>query len=272
MKGIPDYEPMLAAYHRAFAPELEAMVDTLPIREAMHVLDMACGDGVYSPWLARRIGPSGRVVAVDLLPQYLEIARKAAIASGHGEGIEFVTAGIDTLPFEDQSFDLCWCAQSFYSLPDPVESVRHLARVTKPGGVVAALEADTLHHVLLPWPVELELAIRMAELEDLVENVARPRKFYVGRRLREVFRKAGLERIQVRTFAADRMSPLGPDERLHFSEYLKALEGRVSARLKGSFREAFQRRIDPDSKDYLLDDPDLVATTIDHLVSAVKPR
>ena len=46
-----------------------------------------------------------------------------------------------------------------------MEALRHLVRVTKPGGVVAVLEADTLHHVILPWPIEVELAARAAELE-----------------------------------------------------------------------------------------------------------
>src|ERR1035437_8054189 len=78
---VPSYEPMLAAYHRAFAAELRAMVATLPITEGQNVLDMACGDGVYSPWLAELVGSGGRVVAVDVIPEYLDIAREEAAKS-----------------------------------------------------------------------------------------------------------------------------------------------------------------------------------------------
>src|SRR4051812_38665309 len=120
---IPSYEPMLAAYHRAFAPELRAMVGTLPLSEGQAVLDMACGDGVYSPWLAERVGPTGRVVAVDVMPEYLDLARKTAASSPLASIIEFTAAPIESLPFDEATFDLCWCAQSFYSLPDPVEAV-----------------------------------------------------------------------------------------------------------------------------------------------------
>ena len=56
---VPSYEPMLGAYHRAFAVELRAMIAALPISEGQALLDMACGDGVYSPLLAERVGAAG---------------------------------------------------------------------------------------------------------------------------------------------------------------------------------------------------------------------
>ena len=177
---LPAYEPMLAAYHRAFATELRAVVGALPMAAGQIVLDMACGDGAYSRWLAERVGPSGRVAAVDVRPDYLEIAREDVSEPP----LEWLAASIDALPFADDTFDLCWCAQSFYSLPDPTDALRHMLRVTKPGGIVAVLEDDTLHSVLLPWPIEVELAVRVAELTALSEKSDNPRKFYVGRRLR----------------------------------------------------------------------------------------
>ena len=60
---------MLAAYHRAFAAELRVMVDTLPLAPGSVVLDMACGDGVYTPWLAERVGPDGRLFAFEPQPR-----------------------------------------------------------------------------------------------------------------------------------------------------------------------------------------------------------
>lgn len=271
MPSVPSYEPMLAAYHRAFATELRGMIGILPIAEGQSILDMACGDGVYSPWLADRVGPRGRVVAVDVMPEYLEIARTEAKKSPLAPIIEFSAAPLASLPFEDGTFDLVWCAQSLYSLPDPVESLRHMLRVTEPGGFVAVLEGDTLHHVILPWPVEVELSVRAAELQALAEISENPRKFYVGRHLRHVFREAGLDGIESRTFATDRSAPLGSDERAYFTEYLKALAQRVSRYLEGPIRREFDRLVDPASGAFLLDDPDLTATCIDHVVWGRKP-
>ena len=64
----PCWPPIIAA----FAAELQAMVACLPIREGDRVVELACGDGAYSPWLADRVGPSGLVVAVDVSPEYLK--------------------------------------------------------------------------------------------------------------------------------------------------------------------------------------------------------
>lgn len=269
---VPAYEPMLAAYHRAYASELRAMVQSLPLTEGQAVLDMACGDGVYSPWLAERVGPRGRVVAADVMPEYLDLARQEAAKSPLRGIIEFAAAPLERLPFEDGTFDAVWCAQSLYSLPDPVDSLRHMLRVTKPGGVVAVLEGDTLHHVILPWPIEVELAVRAAELKALAESSDRPRKFYVGRRLRGVFRQAGLEEIETRTWASDRAAPLGGDERAYFEEYLKGLVERIAPHLDGKTRERFDRMTDPGSDEFLLDEPDLTATLIDQVVWGRKPR
>ncbi len=272
--ALPDYQAMLGAYHRVFAGELRAMVAALPLTPGMRVLDLACGDGTYSPMLAARVGPSGSVVALDLRPSYLTTAREqvqSGPAAGARAPIDFVAANLDRLPFPPGHFDAAWCAQSLYSLPDPLEAVRRLRQAVRPGGVVGVLENDTLHHVLLPWPVEVELAIRGAELEALQETSDRPRKFYVARRLARLFRAAGLERVEVRTFATDRRGPLDGDLRTYLSEYLGSLADRVARRLADADRVPFERLIDPASDECLLDDPDLTLTLLDRVVWGVCP-
>ena len=120
---LPDYEPLLASYHHAFGAELRAMIGELPIREGDRVLEMACGDGAYSPWLAERVGPSGIVVAVDVSPDYLRIAHDESTRSATAARIAHVAAPIERPPLPDDTFDLVWCAQSLYSLPDPLVAV-----------------------------------------------------------------------------------------------------------------------------------------------------
>ena len=72
---LPGYAPTLLAYHRAFERELRELIAGLPLRPGDRVLDLACGDGVYAHWLAERLGEGGRVLAVDLSPAFLELAR-----------------------------------------------------------------------------------------------------------------------------------------------------------------------------------------------------
>ena len=264
---LPDYAPMLADYHRAYARELRAMVASLPIREGDRVLEMACGDGVYSRWLAERVGRRGSVTALDVSPAFLDLA--GMNTAGHR--VDFVAAAAERMPFADNTFDLVWCAQSLYSLPDPVEAVRLMARVVRPGGVVAVLENDSLHHILLPWPVEVELAVRAAELLAFVDESEHPRKYYIGRRLNEVFREAGLEDCRKSTWATNRQAPLGPDERGFLGKYLRDLLERAGPRLEPTMRARFESLVDSRSDDYLLDQPDLTVTCLDHVVRGTKP-
>ncbi|WZO98584.1 methyltransferase domain-containing protein [Isosphaeraceae bacterium EP7] len=265
---LPDYQGLLGAYHRAFAAELQAMVDSLPIAQGDRVLDLACGDGVYSAWLARRVGETGLVASVDLLPAYLRLTRDQA---GGDPRVSPTAARLEDLPFADGAFDVVWCAQSLYSLPEPVEALKQMARVVRPGGVVAILENDTLHHVLLPWPVDVELAVRQAEHDAYKRESDEPEKFYVGRRLVQVFRDAGLVRPAEQSRATVRQAPLGPDERTFLLEYFRDLANRARPRLTPAMQTTFDALTTPGSPHCMAESPDLSLTCIDHVIWGFKP-
>lgn len=264
---LPDYAPMLRAYHAGFAAELGAMVGSLPIAPGDRVLDCASGDGAYLPLLRGRVGPSGLVVGLDLSPAYLA----AAAESGAGDEVALVAGALERPPFPAGSFDAVWSAQSLFSLPEPAAAIARMAAAARPGGLVAVLEDDTLHQVLLPWPVDLELAVRVAERAALAEQSDHPRKFYVGRQLVALFRAAGLVDIRARTFASDRQAPLDPDTRAFLAEYLKRLGESVRSRLTPERRAEFDRLADPASPDFLLDSPDFAATVVDRVVWGRRP-
>ncbi len=268
---LPAYAGMMAAYHQAFAPELKAIIDELPLDRARRVLDFACGDGSYSGWLADRVGAEGEVVALDISPAFLAHARQGLRRARSAAAVRFVQADIRNLPLADGGVDLAWCAQSLYSLPDPVQALRQMARTVRPGGHVAVLENDELHHVVFPWPVEIELALRQAELASFVESSERPRKYYVGRDLCRLFRAAGLRRCQARGVVFTRQAPLDRPARAFFTAYLKDLERRTRPHLEPSLRTLFRRLASPRSRMFLLSAPDLTITCMNHVVVAVKP-
>jgi ubiquinone/menaquinone biosynthesis C-methylase UbiE len=269
--GLPDYEPMLAAYHRAFDPELREIVAGLPIREGDKVVEIACGDGAYSPWLAGRVGPTGAVLAIDISRDYLRVARSETSRTAVASRVAHAAAPIERLPLPRDAFDLVWCAQSLYSLPDQLEAVQAMADVVRPGGTVAVLENDTLHQLVLPWPVEVELAVRKAELEAFAERDESPGRFYVGRRLVELFRDAGLIEIRARSFAATRQAPLDASGRAFLIAYLDGLRERAADRLDVATRKTFLELVDPGSDAGLVNRPDLTLTILNHVVTGVKP-
>lgn len=226
----------------------------------MRVLDLACGDGFYTRRIAERLGPSGRVTGTDNSLAYLAEAEEAATGETPRATIDFVAAAVDRLPFPTDVFDLVWCAQSLYALPDPVAAVRHIARVLQPGGLVVVLENDTLHQVLLPWPVHLELPLRAAELRAFQAGGRSASKYYVGRRLPAILAAAGLEPLRMTTYAFDRQAPLGIAERGLLQRYLEEVADRVAPYLDSVLLQEFQRLVDPGSPEHLLGQPHLTMT------------
>jgi len=267
--ALPAYAEMLLAFHRAHAPELRAMIDDLPLRVGDRVLDMACGDGVYSCWLAEHVAPHGQVVGVDIAPAFLELARQIAAHSLQAELIAFQQGDIAALPFDDGAFDLVWCAQSMYSLPDPLAALRELKRVTRPGGTLAVFENDTLHQMVLPWPPELELAVRQAQLAALAEE--KSAKFFIGRDLCAAFNDAGIDSCRITSYTTVRHAPLDDDERCYLTGYLRDLGERARPYLDPATRRAFDNLVSPGSPAYLLDRPDFVVTYIDIVACGVVP-
>ena len=268
---LPDYARMMSAYHRAFARELKEIVSSLTIRQGDRVVDFACGDGSYSRWLAQQVGPDGKVVALDISAAFLDVARQKSQASAMWRRIQFVQGDLRHLPLAPGSFDLVWCAQSLYSLPDPVDALQRMSGSLRGGGHLAVLENDEFHHVLLPWPVELELALKKAELLSFMDQSDRPRKFYVGRYLPQAFRDAGLVKCRARSIAFSRSAPLDRTSRAFFGGYLEDLWRRVRPHLEPGIRKRVECLALPGSDQYLLSSPDLIITCVNQVMTGVKP-
>lgn len=270
-RSLPGYDRQLSAFHRAFERELQAIVSGLPLRSEMRVLDLACGDGFYTRRIAERLGSGGFITGVDINLAYLSEATDEASRRGRHATIDFVVASFDRLPFADATFDLIWCAQSLYTLPDPVVAVGHMARVLRPGGVLAVLENDTLHQVLLPWPVRLELPLRVAELRSFLEKSESSSKYYVGRRLPAILAAARVEPLRMTTHAFDRQAPLGEAEQELLQGYLEHVTKRVAPHLDAALLQELRQLGDPGSPLHLLRQPYLTMTWLSVLALGRKP-
>ena len=252
---LPEYAERLATFHRAFESELRELVAALPITAGMRILDVGCGDGFYMSLLAARLGSSGLVTGLDINPAFLDVARKNESLRAAACDLQFVVGKLSDLPAMHEQFDLVWCAQSLYSLPEPVSSLRQMASALGPGGVLAVLENDTLHQLMLPWPSHLEIALRVAEYAANTQKSRRPEKFYIGRRLPATFAAAGLEPLGFRTQCIDRGAPLDDDLR-HFLElYFRNLRDRIQDHIDAETASEFAELADPASSAYLLNDP-----------------
>jgi ubiquinone/menaquinone biosynthesis C-methylase UbiE len=114
-----------AGYHRHLdEAEVETVADLVRGRE---VLEVGCGTGLI---LARLAGLARRAVGVDLSPGMLALARE--------RGLDVVEANATALPFPDASFDVAVSFKVLAHIPDIRGALSEMARVVRPGGIVAA--------------------------------------------------------------------------------------------------------------------------------------
>ncbi|MEV6738733.1 methyltransferase domain-containing protein [Streptomyces sp. NPDC051104] len=114
-------------------PAYTAAVAALGLREGDRVLDAGCGTGRAVTPLRAAVGPSGQVLGADLTPAMLQ----AAVRAGRDRDGLLLLADVAALPLRAESLDAVFAAGLIAHLPHPAENLRELARVVRPGGLLA---------------------------------------------------------------------------------------------------------------------------------------
>jgi demethylmenaquinone methyltransferase/2-methoxy-6-polyprenyl-1,4-benzoquinol methylase len=114
-------------------------VASLELRAGARVLDLATGTGDLAIMVARA-HPDVTVVGVDPSSKMLEVGQKKLVEGGLTERIELQVGDAQALQFPDRTFDGLCIAFGIRNVPDRLQGLREMARVTKAGGRVAILE------------------------------------------------------------------------------------------------------------------------------------
>lgn len=122
-------------YESRFVPAIFAqwaplLVDAAGAEPGLVLLDVACGTGILARTAADRVGPTGKVVGVDLSEGMLTVARRLS------PDLEWHHGDAEDLPFPDGAFDVVVCQSALMFFPDATQALREMGRVCKPHGTV----------------------------------------------------------------------------------------------------------------------------------------
>ncbi len=126
-------------YERYFVPDIgEPFARRTIAAAALHpgdrVLDLACGTGIAARLAAEATGSPGSIVGIDGHPGMVDVARATG---AHASEFEWHVGAAESLPFDDEAFDVVVCSLGFQFFGDKATALRQMRRVLAPGGRVS---------------------------------------------------------------------------------------------------------------------------------------
>jgi len=120
----------------------EKVIQRSGIQKGMQVLEIGCGSGAITTFVARAVGNKGNVHALDIQPKMLQQLENKLSQPENRDitNIKLIESSAYDLPFDDNSLDLVFMVTVFGEIPDHDKALKEIKRVLKPGGILAITE------------------------------------------------------------------------------------------------------------------------------------
>jgi ubiquinone/menaquinone biosynthesis C-methylase UbiE len=130
-----------SGYRRRIQPP-EQLIKRSGVKKGMHVLDLGCGSGAFTPFVARAVGEKGKVYALDIQADMLEQLENKLSRPENKDirNIKVIEGNAYKLPFDNGSLDLVYLVTVLQEIPDRNRALQEVKRVLKPGGILAVTE------------------------------------------------------------------------------------------------------------------------------------
>lgn len=246
----------LDAHFLAMQPEYEEMLRWVGIQPNWHVLDAGCGGGSFLPLMTELVGAGGKVSAMDLAPENVQMVEALIHRGILIAPVETRVGSVLNIPFPDQTFDAVWCANVMQYLSDEElrMALKELRRVVRSGGLVAIKDYDVTAQQFQPAPPTLALHWHTAGArKGNVNELGLLRTIQLAQWLRA----AGLIDIRQKPTLMVRFQPLRPVEKSFLGDGLKwfYLQAKTTE-LPTEELQVWKTLADVDSPDNILNHPD----------------
>lgn len=134
-RARPIMNAALSMHGRSAAAERERAAAALHLDGEQRVLEVACGPGDVTSFLASRLTGDGFIIGVD---DSVQMMQRAACENSHNR-VVYMRADTLSLPFDDGVFDAVCCLAALHLLPEPMGVLREMVRVLAPHGRIAVL-------------------------------------------------------------------------------------------------------------------------------------
>ncbi len=120
----------------------EKVIKRSGIQKNMKVLEIGCGSGAFTTFVAHAVGNKGKVYALDIQPKMLQQLENKLSQPEYKNitNIKMIESSAYDLPFDDNSLDLVLMVTVFGEIPDHNKALKEIKRVLKPSGILAISE------------------------------------------------------------------------------------------------------------------------------------
>jgi ubiquinone/menaquinone biosynthesis C-methylase UbiE len=228
--SAPYWEKHRDAIRQMFAPVTQALVADGRIGTGHVVLDIATGPGEPALSVAGLVGPNGKVFGIDPIPEMVAAARRAA-GLLELRNVQFDVAFADHLPFPADRFDAVISRFGVMFFPSPLDGVREMLRVLKPGRKLALAvwhfaESNPFHYSLS------RVIERYVESPPLAPDALDAFRFATPGKLRAILSEAGAISLSERLLQFPIQAAISLEDfwtlRIEMSEKLREKMARLS--------------------------------------------
>jgi len=245
----------LDLHFKAAQAQYLEMLASVGIQPAWHVLDAGCGSGSFLPFISDRVGPSGKVYAVDIAKENIAHVEESVEAGSFLCPVQAELSSITSLPYADNTFDAIWCANVSEYLTDTElsASLEEFSRVVRPGGLIAIKEFDGRAMTFYPGNPQILARFILARFPTTSSIQGQYRAISTKYRMEEL----GWIDVRQQTTLIEHSQPLGTVERAFLADVFTGWSAIArELELPREDKQFWQEQEDPDAPVHLINQPD----------------